>query len=213
MTHGLLIDWYISASKESRRVRYLYTASHHANISARLCRLISPKGAPSSPAVLNFMTSVFEPCSKQAPELYYFYKDAVRAMQERVEQMRSGGEKLHVKRMKQPNRYRCATPGCGIEADTGAKLSQCVYDFHLSLQHIYNLYQVVDPVTSTKNLTTAAKNVKNPTGRTTSHFAALVQSARSSTLVTPILWRSRVQSQNQASSACRCRCQTGPRNT
>lgn len=129
MTHGLLIDWYISASKESRRARYLYAASHHANISARLCRLLSPKGAPSSPLVLNFMISVFEPCSKRAPELYYFYKDAVRAMDERVEQMRLGSEKLHVRRMKQPNRYRCATPGCGIEADTGAKLLQCMYHF------------------------------------------------------------------------------------
>ena len=142
MTHGLLIDWYISASKESRRARYLYAASHHANISARLCRLVSPKGAPSSPLVFNFMISVFEPCSKQVPELYYFYKDAVRAMQERAEQMRLGGEKLHIKRMKQPNRYRCATPGCAIEADTGAKLSQCVYHFHFLipvLQSIHNI--------------------------------------------------------------------------
>jgi len=76
------------------------------NGSARLCRLVSPKGDPSSPVVLNFVISVFEPCSKQVRELYDFHKDAVRAMQERVEQMRLEGEKLHVRSMKQPNRYR-----------------------------------------------------------------------------------------------------------
>ncbi|KIM38189.1 hypothetical protein M413DRAFT_30323 [Hebeloma cylindrosporum] len=123
--HGHLIDWYISASKEPKAPRYLQAASHHANIAARLCRLISPKGAPSSTVVLKFMSSVFEPYSKTFPELRYFYKDAVLARQEWQEQMRLGSEKLHVRRMKQRNRYRCATLGCGIEADTGRMLSQC----------------------------------------------------------------------------------------
>jgi len=88
------------------------------------------------------MISVFEPCSKQVPELYYLYKDAVRAMQERAEQMRLGGEKLHVRRMKQPNRYRCTTPGCGIEADTGTKLSQCMYHFHFLIPVLQSIDNV-----------------------------------------------------------------------
>ena len=109
------------------RARYVYAACHHADASARMGRLISPKGASASPAILHFMFRTFEPLSHRAPELYYFYKDAVRAMEERNEYMRAGGQKMHVKRMNQPNRYRCATPGCGIEADSGSMLSKCAF--------------------------------------------------------------------------------------
>ena len=186
MTHGLLIDWYMSIiPKDFGRARHFYAACHHANISARLCRLISPKGVPSSVAVLNFLVAVFEPSWKNGFGLNYLYKDAVQAIQERSEQVRLASEKLHVRQLKQPNRYRCATPGCGIEADAGAKLSQCMFPFLILLQHVYNfdLYQVVDLATSTRNLTTAARDVKKLISRTISRFVALVRRARLSTPV------------------------------
>jgi hypothetical protein len=151
---------------------------------------------------------VFEPSWKNGFGLNYLYKDAIQAIQDRSEQVRLASEKLHVRVLKRPNRYRCATPGCGIEADAGAKLSQCMFPSLILLQHVYNfdLYQVVDHATSTRNLTTAARDVKNSTGRTISRFVALVRRARLSTL--PLFWPSWVKS--QASSACLCRCQTGP---
>jgi len=139
MTHGHLINWYMSISKEFMDIRYIYAACHHANISARLCHLISAKGVPSSVSVLNFLVAVFEPPWKSGFGLNYLYKDAVQAIQERSEQVRLASEELLVRQLKQPNRYRCATPGCGIEADVGAKLSQCMFPFFnmfITLTHI-----------------------------------------------------------------------------
>ncbi|KAL1742865.1 hypothetical protein HDZ31DRAFT_65566 [Schizophyllum fasciatum] len=43
----------------------------------------------------------------------------------RLEQMRKERTKLQAKRMKQPNRYRCANRGCGIVSDKGKMLQQC----------------------------------------------------------------------------------------
>lgn len=123
--HGTLIDWYVSASHVELRSRYVFAACHHANIAASLCRRVSPKGAPASPAVLWFMSRVFNHVSKSAPELYYFFKDAQRAFEDRHAQLAREEEKMEVRRLKNPNRYRCANVGCVIEADTGKMLSRC----------------------------------------------------------------------------------------
>ena len=125
--HGTLINWYMSADEKTLPTRYLFTASHHANIAASLCRRVSPPGAPASPAVLWFMSRVFEPHSHNVPELMYFFKDAWRAWEDRTAQMAAGREKMEEKRLKYPNRYRCAAVGCGIEADTGKMLQKCKF--------------------------------------------------------------------------------------
>jgi len=61
------------------------------------------------------------------PELYVFFKDAIKAMNERTKQVESGRKKMQQKRMKKPNRYRCAAVGCGVEADARKMLSQCQF--------------------------------------------------------------------------------------
>ena len=71
------------------------------------------------------MNTFFEPLSLKNPELYLFFKDGVAAMNERKKQVESGRKKMQQKRMKTPNRYRCAAVGCGVEADSGKMLSKC----------------------------------------------------------------------------------------
>jgi len=195
--HGLLIDWYVSVSKDPLRPRYLYAACHHANISARMGRLISPKGAPASPAILNFMNKMFKPLGERVPDLYYLYEDAVRALEDRVEQMRVDRENLHVKRISQPNRYRCATPGCGIEADSGSMLSKCAFPtFYFRFTCLNPVCQVADLATSIRNPTIAARNAKRLIGRTTNGFVILGRSVPSSILEIPMSWRALVRSRN-----------------
>jgi hypothetical protein len=124
--HGTLIEWCIFSTRFNLRSRYLFAASHHANLSARLSRRITPNAAlPASSAVLWFMNTFFEPLSMKHPELYLFFKDGVVAMNERKKQVERGRKKMQEKRIKTPNRYRCAAVGCGVEADSGKMLSQC----------------------------------------------------------------------------------------
>jgi hypothetical protein len=104
----------------------MFSASHHANLSARLSRRVTPNAAlPAPSSVLWFMNTFFEPLSQKSPELFLFYKDGVTAMDERKKQVESGRKKMQQKRMKTPNRYRCAAVGCGVEADSGKMLSNC----------------------------------------------------------------------------------------
>ncbi|KAF8959771.1 hypothetical protein BDZ97DRAFT_1922743 [Flammula alnicola] len=123
--HGMLIDWCVQASLTDFRSRYLLAASHHANLAAALCRRVTPPGTHSSAAVLWFMKNVFQRQAADCPQLYVFYKDAMRALDERDAQLKGSREKMQQKRLKNPNRYRCAAVGCGVQADTGKMLSQC----------------------------------------------------------------------------------------
>ncbi|KAF8162603.1 hypothetical protein B0H34DRAFT_650049 [Crassisporium funariophilum] len=123
--HGILIDWYVSSGASDFRARYMFAAFHHANIAAALCLRVSPPGAHSSPAVLWFMSRVFEPQSHNVPEVYMWFQDAIKAWEFRKAQMEAGREEMEQRRLKSPNRYSCAAVGCGIEADSGKMLSQC----------------------------------------------------------------------------------------
>ncbi|KAF4613131.1 hypothetical protein D9613_011188 [Agrocybe pediades] len=123
--HGMLISWCTGASKNVIRSRYFYAACHHANEAARLCLTVSPPGAPASPAVLWFMKKIFEPFAERYPESYMWYKYAIEAYGAREQQWRHGIKKMAKLRLKNPNRYRCAAPGCSVEADTGSMLSRC----------------------------------------------------------------------------------------
>jgi hypothetical protein len=122
--HSSLIDWYVFGA-ETLPQRYLFAASHHANIAASLCRQIRTAGVSAPPSVLWFMLRVFTPFSGTVPELCYFFKDAQRAMKERDAEIAREKQKMEVKRLKNPKRYRCAAVGCVIEADAGKMLSRC----------------------------------------------------------------------------------------
>ena len=63
--------------------------------------------------------------AKDAPELYLFYKDAQDVYEARNRQVDEEREKMQLKRLKNPRRYRCAAVGCGVEADSGKMLSRC----------------------------------------------------------------------------------------
>lgn len=123
--HALLINWYMSSLDGELRSRYLFAACHHANEAARLGRGVSPAGASASAAVLFFMFYQFDKLADTVPELSYWYKDALRALTERKKKVEQGQKKVLQRRMQQPNRYRCAAVGCGIQADKGSKLQRC----------------------------------------------------------------------------------------
>ena len=63
--------------------------------------------------------------AKDAPELYLFYKDAQDVYDARNRQVEGKREKMQMKRLKNPRRYRCAAVACGVEADSGKMLSRC----------------------------------------------------------------------------------------
>ena len=46
-------------------------------------------------------------------------------MMEENRQVEGEKEKMQLKRLKNPRRYRCAAVGCGVEADSEKMLSQC----------------------------------------------------------------------------------------
>jgi len=119
MAHALLIDWYVEASSNSIRARYIHAAAHHANQSVEL----SPPGP--CPAVLFFAFKVFEPLSEKDLELCVQYKAVWRALEKRKEEIDREKGKTEQKRVKKPNRYRCANVGCEVQADTGKMLAQC----------------------------------------------------------------------------------------
>lgn len=136
--HSFLLDWLVHSSKDDFRKRYLYAATHHANMATVLCRTAPPPGVPatlpSSPTVLSFMRDVFERQVSEAPDLRLFCKDGIRAAEERLKQVEFGQEKLQAKKLKAPLKYRCAAVGCGVEADKGKMLAQCKRIFMSSSQ-------------------------------------------------------------------------------
>jgi hypothetical protein len=71
------------------------------------------------------MKNIFERLAKDALELYLFYKDAQDVYEARNRQVKGEREKMQLKRLKNPRRYRCAAVGCGVEADSGKMLSRC----------------------------------------------------------------------------------------
>ncbi|KAL1742868.1 hypothetical protein HDZ31DRAFT_42306 [Schizophyllum fasciatum] len=125
--HALLIDWHIGSCSESMPIRYMLAASHHAEHALRLAKEVSPLGYNASGAVLYFLMYLFRDSAEKliVPELLVHYKTCWEAIQTRLEQMRKDSAKMQVKRMKHPNRYRCANRGCGIVSDKGKMLQQC----------------------------------------------------------------------------------------
>ena len=57
--------------------------------------------------------------ARDTPELYLFYKDTQDVYEARNRQVEGEREKMQLKRLKNPRRYRCVAVGCGVEADLG----------------------------------------------------------------------------------------------
>lgn len=123
--HGALIYWHSNSSQTDWRSRNVQAACHHANIAACLCHKINPPSTHVTPAILEFVHHVLKRMAKNTPELCLLYKDAVDGYEDRNRQVAEEREKMQAKRLKNPQRYRCAAVGCGIEADTGKMLSKC----------------------------------------------------------------------------------------
>ena len=123
----MLHEWYFGSFTYGIPMRYLFHASHHANQAAGLGIKIAPKGAGGIPEILNFGRRSFEEFAKERSEMLYWWKDIVKALKIRDKQVDKFSSKMAVKRMKNPNRYRCANVGCGIIADKGKMLPKCEY--------------------------------------------------------------------------------------
>ncbi|TRM68687.1 hypothetical protein BD626DRAFT_482474 [Schizophyllum amplum] len=128
--HAILIHWYALASKDEIRQRYLFAACHHAEQALRLAKQVSPPDHYAAPVVLSFIREGIiqrlTPDTKCDPlPALVMYKECRAAHKLRVAQLKKEKRKLDAKRVKQPNRYRCANPDCGIIADKGKMLQQC----------------------------------------------------------------------------------------
>ncbi|KAH6902669.1 hypothetical protein BKA70DRAFT_642141 [Coprinopsis sp. MPI-PUGE-AT-0042] len=63
--------------------------------------------------------------SQGAPELRYWYTDAIRVFEVREAAFNRTAKKMARKRINNPTCYRCAAPRCPIVADAGRMLSRC----------------------------------------------------------------------------------------
>ncbi|KAL0945246.1 hypothetical protein HGRIS_000757 [Hohenbuehelia grisea] len=122
--HALLMRWFLEIGDETRP-RYFFSAVHHANAAARLGRGISARGfaAPDILSSGNYVIKKF--ADRDIPEVNLFYKDLWEVLDEATARFEKDKQKATVKRLKHPNKYRCANPGCGIQGDTGKMLRQC----------------------------------------------------------------------------------------
>ncbi|KAK0469913.1 uncharacterized protein EV420DRAFT_1258778 [Desarmillaria tabescens] len=119
--HCALTEWYTDC-KEDFRSRYLQAAAWHANESIKLV----PER--SAPRALFLAQNIMIPQSEGpggAADLRLQYKEIWGALGKRDVQVKREQVKMDQKRMTRPNRYRCATVGCGIAADSGSMLSRC----------------------------------------------------------------------------------------
>jgi MYND finger len=127
IAHSLLIQWYIDAYPVIP-LRYVFVASHHCNTAAQLCARVYPGAeVPASASVLLFVNSRLKELSETLIELKIWCRDGLQAREKRMAQMSEGTEKMAKKRLENPLRYICATPGCFIQTDTGTMFSRCTF--------------------------------------------------------------------------------------
>ncbi|KIY47472.1 hypothetical protein FISHEDRAFT_45299 [Fistulina hepatica ATCC 64428] len=123
--HSVLVQWYLDSSRCERQ-RYIFAACHHAEQALTFARKVTPAGVEcAAPAVLMFLTGVYQRFAPQVPALILLYKLSQEALDGRLAEINDDQAKMETKRAKQPNRYRCANPGCPIMADHGRMLSKC----------------------------------------------------------------------------------------
>ncbi|KAK7466128.1 hypothetical protein VKT23_004853 [Stygiomarasmius scandens] len=120
IAHALLTSWY-TACQNDFRTRYLFAAAHHANEAMRLTL-----GRVPPPAVLFFGKNLLEcEADRGTRGLRSQFKHVWKAVAKREGEMEAERNAARLKRLTKPNRYRCATVGCGIEASSGKMLLRC----------------------------------------------------------------------------------------
>jgi len=92
-------------------------------------RLTSGRVPP--PAVLFFGKNLLEcEADRGTRGLRSQFKHVWKAVAKREGEMEAERNAARLKRLTKPNRYRCATVGCGIEASSGKMLLRCESLFH-----------------------------------------------------------------------------------
>ncbi|KZV95770.1 hypothetical protein EXIGLDRAFT_834143 [Exidia glandulosa HHB12029] len=125
--HALLIGWYTQRTANYIPSRYLFAATWHAEEALREAEPVCPPDYAASPGVLLFLMTSYKRFTEslEIPALVYLYKRCYRALEKRDEQVLARHALGTVKRLKRPNRYQCATAGCGIVVESGKALQRC----------------------------------------------------------------------------------------
>jgi hypothetical protein len=121
--HAMLTIWNHESMGETIRTRYLYASLHHACLAVKSARPIAAKGH-SIPQILHAFKKMTPMLMNDNPDVATQYPEVFRALKEAEDRYRRDTE-ASLKRMKVPLRYKCAMPGCGIEADHGMMLKKC----------------------------------------------------------------------------------------
>jgi hypothetical protein len=129
--HALLTTWFLERCKLPHVIpRYLLMACYHAETAIRYAEEVSPPGNTASSEVLVFLSCAYSrladfdmSASEEGQDVQF--KRCFQVLKARRKQVGSKELRAETKRLKQPNRYRCANPGCGIIADHGKMLSNC----------------------------------------------------------------------------------------
>ena len=149
---------------------------HHAEQALIFAKKVSPSDNYAAPVVLYFIRKELAPRlvpgSPIAMPALVMYKECRAAHKIRETKLKREKRKMDMKRLKEPNRYRCANPDCGILADSGTMFKQCRYLSWLS-NDILTPQQAMESATRTRSLGTAAKSVSARIGRTTRRSASL----------------------------------------
>ncbi|KAJ7075998.1 hypothetical protein B0H15DRAFT_865096 [Mycena belliarum] len=121
IAHSLLIEWYSLNVFENGTYpnRYINAAAYSTNEAIRLAAGVA------SPVVLYFAKNTLDKLAEGNIEFRAQYKRIWAAKAKREQEMAEADSKAVLKRMKQPNRYMCATVGCPVMADSGRMLSKC----------------------------------------------------------------------------------------
>ncbi|KAK0450076.1 hypothetical protein EV421DRAFT_1899593 [Armillaria borealis] len=152
IAHSALIGWYTESSEDFRH-RYLQAAAWHANESVKLAP------GKTSPAAMMYAQNVMKPQAEHAVDMYLLYKELWSALESRDQDMEKGRAKMDQKRMARPNRYKCATVGCGIEAVSGHVFSRCISSLLLYGDGSNDQFQVLGNVTQTRSPIIVAESV------------------------------------------------------
>ncbi|KAL1752574.1 hypothetical protein FB107DRAFT_293058 [Schizophyllum commune] len=127
--HAILIRWCTEALEDEIRSRYLFAACHHAEQALILAKKVSLSDNYAAPVVLYFIRKELAPRlvpgSPIAMPALVMYKECRAAHKMRETKLKKEKRKMDMKRLKEPNRYRCANPDCGILADSGTMFKQC----------------------------------------------------------------------------------------
>ncbi|RDB23855.1 hypothetical protein Hypma_009034 [Hypsizygus marmoreus] len=132
--HALLLEWYVSGSKERLLYRYIHASAHHANAAICLRR------EDPCPAVLGYAERTLDRVTNEiteGAEMRLQYKELWAVHFQHQEKMEQKKTEVAKKRAKKANRYTCAAVGCLVQADKGHMLSRCSGKCDLDVKPYY----------------------------------------------------------------------------